>query len=90
MDFTENREFFSRSRCVNLKFHSWRETDHAMKLRVKFHAVKLIRLFRNQSHHDNNLLALRTKRIPDHSIVNRVDWFGSSANIKGANKDTKI
>ena len=24
------------------------------------------------------------------SIVNRWDWFGSSANIKGANKDAKI
>ena len=48
MDFTENREFFSRSRCVKFNFHavkfnfhSWRETNHAVKLRVKFHAVKL-------------------------------------------------
>ena len=48
MDFTENREFFSRSRCVNFNFHarkfifhSWRETNHAAKLRVKFHAMKL-------------------------------------------------
>ena len=44
MDFTENREFFSRSRCMNFNFHSvkchdhsttknfhsWRETNHAM------------------------------------------------------------
>ena len=42
MDFTENREFFSRSRYVNFNFHSWRETNHAVKLRVKFHAVKII------------------------------------------------
>ena len=43
-DFTENREIFSRSRCVNFNFHgvkrhnhsntknfhSWRETNHAV------------------------------------------------------------
>ena len=55
MDFTENHEFFSLSRCVNFNFHgvkgrnlsttknfhSRRETNHAVKRRVKFHAVKL-------------------------------------------------
>ena len=41
MDFTENHEFFSRPRCVKFNFHYWRETNHAVKLRGKFHAVKL-------------------------------------------------
>ena len=49
MDFTKNREFFSRSRCVNFKFlahslhvrifHSWRETNHVRQISEDFHAM---------------------------------------------------